>query len=72
MARSHGEERAGHPVANARRVAQPATGEAEEQYVNRAKQIGGRAGGEARATALTPEKRQVIAKYATASRHRPT
>ena len=64
----HGEKRPGNPVANAVHVAKLATGEAEEQYVDQAKQAGGRQGGKARAEALTPEQRQRIAKQAAAKR----
>ena len=49
-------------------VAKLATGEAEEQYVDTAKQAGGKKGGAARAVALTPEQRRQIAKDAAAAR----
>ena len=58
----HGEKRPGDPITNAVHVAKLATGEAEEQYVDTAKQAGGNAGGKARAEALTPEQRRQIAK----------
>ncbi len=45
-----------------------ATGEAEETYVDPAKQRGAKKGGEARAATLNPEKRQRIAKDAAAKR----
>ena len=41
-------------------------GETEEQYVDTAKQAGGKAGGAARAAALTSEQRHQIAKEAAA------
>ena len=43
----HGEKRPGNPIANAVHVAKLATGEAEEQYVDTAKQAGGKKGGAA-------------------------
>ena len=58
----HGEKRPGNPIANAVHVAKLATGEAEERYVDTAKQAGGKAGGAARAVALTPEQRSQIAR----------
>ena len=64
----HGEKRPADPVANARHVARLLTGEAEEQYVDPAKQVGGQKGGQARADALTPEQRQKIAKEAAKAR----
>ena len=65
----HGEKRPADPLANALHVARLSTGEAEETYVNAAKQAGGRKGGEARAKALTPERRREIARQAARSRH---
>jgi hypothetical protein len=67
----HGEKRPGNPIANAVHVAKLATGEAEEQYVDTAKQAAGQKGGSARAEALTPEQRQRIAKDAAAARWSP-
>ena len=64
----HGEKRPADPVANALHVAKLLTGEAKETYVDQAKQAGGRKGGEARAEALTPERRREIAKEAAAAR----
>ena len=64
----HGEKRPGNPIANAVHVAKLTTGEAEEQYVDTAKQAGGKAGGEARAAALTPEQRRLIAHRAAKAR----
>ena len=66
----HGEKRPADPMANALHVAKLLTGEAEETYVDQSRQADGRKGGEARAEALTPERRQEIAKEAAASRHR--
>ena len=67
----HGEKRPGNPIANAVHVAKLATGEAEEQYVDTAKQAGGKAGGTARAAALTPKQRHQIAANAAAARWKP-
>ena len=66
----HGEKRPGNPIANAVHVAKLATGETEEQYVDTAKQAGGKKGGAARAAALTPEQRHQIAKDAAEGRWR--
>lgn len=63
-----GEKRPGNTLANALYVARIATGEAEEQYVDAAKRAAGQKGGEARAEALTPERRWRIAKEAAAKR----
>ena len=68
MIGSHGEERPGNTIANAVHVAKLATGEAEEQYVDTAKQAGGRKGGKARAEALAPEQRRHIAEQAAIKR----
>ena len=57
-------------LANALHVARLATGEAEETYVDTAKQRGGQKGGKARADSLAPEARQQIAKQAAAARWR--
>ena len=67
----HGEKRPADPLANALHVARLSTGEAEETYVDRAKQAGGRKGGEARAKALTPTERRLIAQRAAKARHHP-
>ena len=64
----HGEKRPANPIANAVHVAKLATGEAEEQYVDTAKQAGGKAGGTARAAALTPAERKLIAQRAAKAR----
>ena len=65
----HGEKRPADPVANALHVAKLLTGEAEETYVDPARQTGGRKGGQARAEALSPARRREIAKEAAAVRH---
>ena len=67
----HGEKRPADPIANALHVARLSTGEAVETYVNAAKQAGGRKGGEARAKALTPTERRLIAQLAARARHHP-
>ena len=67
----HGEKRPADPLANALHVARLSTGEAVETYVNAAKQAGGRKGGEARAKALTPTERRLIAQRAAKARHHP-
>ena len=64
----HGEKRPADPIANALHVAKLSTGEAEETYVNAAKQASGRKGGQARAEALTPDERSRIAQSAAAAR----
>ena len=64
----HGEKRPGNPTANAVHVAKLATGEAEETYVDTAKQKRGKKGGEARAAALSPDERSQIAQVAAAAR----
>jgi hypothetical protein len=62
----HGEKRPGNVIANAVHVAKLATGEAEEEYVDESKRAGGRAGGRARAEALTAEERQAIGRKGAA------
>ena len=64
----NGEKRPGNPIANAVHVAKLATGETEEQYVDQAKQAGGKAGGKARAEALTAAERKLIAQRAAKAR----
>lgn len=68
-----GEKRPADVIANAVRVMQIATGEAEEQYEgndgkDKAAQELGRKGGKARAEAMTPERRADIARKAAAKR----
>ena len=64
----HGEKRPADTLANALHVARLSTGEAEEQYVDEAKQAGGKKGGPARANALSPEQRKEIAQRAAKAR----
>ena len=67
----NGEKRPGNDIANALRIAKIATGEVAEEYVDETKRPGGRAGGRARAEALTPEQRREISrKGAEAARQR--
>lgn len=68
-----GEKRPADPIANAVRVMQIATGEAQEEYVTddgkdpAAKALGAK-GGKARAEAMTPARRAEIARKAAAKR----
>lgn len=64
----NGEKRPGNVLANALHVARIATGEIEEEYVNRDRQEAGKKGGEARAKKLDAEKRQQIARKGNAAR----
>lgn len=64
----HGEKRPADPVANALHVAKLLTGEAEEQYVDPARQAGGRKAGRARANARPAEQRWQSAKEAAEAR----
>lgn len=64
----HGEKRPGDTLSNVLHVARLATGEAEETFMDTAKQRGGKKGGKARADALTAEQRQGIAKEAARAR----
>ena len=68
----NGEKRPTNPVAAGVHIGRLTTGEAEEEYVDTAKQVGGKAGGKARAHALTPEQRRRIAKQAAEGRWRST
>lgn len=68
-----GEKRPADVIANAVRVMQIATGEAEETFADddgkdKAAQALGRKGGAARAAKMTPERRAEIAKAAAAKR----
>ena len=68
-----GEKRPADVIANAVRVMQIATGEAEETFEgddgkDKAAQSLGRKGGAARAAKMTPERRSEIAKKAAAKR----
>ncbi len=65
----NGEKRPGDTVSCAVTVARIATGEIEDtKYKQPSKRKGGIAGGHARAEALTPERRQEIAKKAAMAR----
>ena len=64
----NGEKRPADEVANAVHVMRVATGEAEETYVDTAKQKGGFKGGAARANTLSAERRSEIAQRAAAKR----
>lgn len=68
-----GERRPPDVIANAVRVMQIATGEAEEAYEgedgkDKAAQAMGRKGGAARAASMTPERRAEVARAAAAKR----
>lgn len=68
-----GEKRPADVIANAARVMQIATGEADEAFSaddgkDRAAQALGKKGGAARAANMTPERRAEIAKKAAAKR----
>ena len=63
-----GQRRPGDPVGCAVAVAKIATGEREETGAQPNKQPGGKAGGPARARALSPERRSEIAKRAAQAR----
>jgi hypothetical protein len=63
-----GQKRPADAIGVAIRVAQIATGEAEETTVNEARQRGGLAGGAARAEKLDSKQRVEIAKKAAAAR----
>ena len=64
----NGEKRPGYVLANTLCVAKIATGEIEEEYVDRDRQAAGRKGGAARAEKLGAEKRQEIARKGNARR----
>ena len=66
----NGEKRPADPIANAVRIGQIATRQAEETYVNPGQRAGGRKGGAARAEALDPARRREIAEKAAAARWR--
>ena len=68
-----GEKRPADLIANAVRVMQIATGEAEEEFEaddgkDKAAQALGRKGGAARAASMTPERRKEIARKAAETR----
>ena len=58
----NGEKRPADPIAGALMVGKIAVGLTEEEYVDNAKQAGGRKGGSARAVKLSPERRSEIAR----------
>lgn len=62
-----GERRPGDVIGAAIWVAKIATGEIEEKPISK-RSIGGKAGGVARATTLTPEQRSEIARRAAKAR----
>ena len=64
----NGEKRPADPVANAVLMGKIITGEAEETYVDTAKRKGGKKGGEARAKAVSAERRSEIAKEGAKAR----
>ena len=64
----NGEKRSADPIANAVRIGQIATRQADETYVNAGQRAGGRKGGAARANGLSPERRREIAEKAAAAR----
>ena len=64
----NGEKRPGDVIANAVLAARIATGEAEEEHVDAGRRRGGKAGGPARASSMTPERRREIARKAAAAR----
>ena len=64
----NGEKRPADVVANAVHVMRLATGEAEEAHVDVSKRKGGLKGGEARANALSAERRSEIARRAAEKR----
>jgi hypothetical protein len=64
-----GEKRPADVIGNAVRVMRIATGEAEEDFGKVPKRAtGGRKGGKARASALSPQQRSEIARTAAAAR----
>lgn len=66
----HGQKRPADTLANALLVARLMAGEAEEEYVDTARRAAARTGGQARAAALTPERRSEIALHAANARNR--
>ena len=64
----NGEMRPADVIANAVLVARIATGEVEEEHVDSGRRRGGKLGGPARASSLTPERRQEVARKAAAAR----
>lgn len=68
MTGPNGEKRPNDPIAHGVHIGRLATGETEEEYVDQAKQAGGKKGGQARAAALTPAERKLIAQRAANAR----
>lgn len=66
----NGEKRPAGAIAQAVMIGRIATGEAEEEYVNKGKRAGGQKGGKARAESLTPERRKEIAREGATARWR--
>ncbi len=64
----NGEKRPADVITNAVHMMRVATGEAEETYVNEGQRKGGQKGGEARAEAISAERRSEIAKKAAVAR----
>ena len=64
----NGEKRPADVIANAVLAAKIATGEVEEEHVDAAKRRGGKVGGNARASSMTPERRREVARKAAAAR----
>ena len=64
----NGEKRPADVIANAVHMMRVATGEAEETYVDTSKRNGGKKGGEARAKAVSAERRSKIAKEGAKAR----
>ena len=64
----HAEKRCSDTLTNALHVVRLATGEADEQHMDTAKQAGSRTGGGARAKAPTTVDRHQIAKHAATRR----
>ena len=63
-----GEKRPSNPIAAGVHIARIATGEDDEEYVDRAKQERGRKLGRDRAANMTPEERSQHARKAAAAR----
>lgn len=63
-----GQKRPANTVANALFIANLATGEVEESYVNLARRKGGQLGGKARANSMSKEERSEVARKAAKAR----
>ena len=64
----NGEKRPADVIANAVLAAKIATGEVEEEHVDPDRRRGGKRGGPARASSMTPERRREVARKAAAAR----